>query len=814
MNEHTIRLLQFDRIREELCSYAFTENARDAIRNQGFFADLAELQANLSLAVSYRRCLVRIDELPGLTFPEIRTFLPRLEKEGTVLESTELRALSRYVASALQLKRVIIDTNDDPVLESLAAGMPDLRAICGKIDRLIDDQGELKEKEIPELRAVKGRVRAVQEDIRSLSGSYLSRNDYQGYWNSDLATVKDGRTVLPLKAQFKGRIHGIVHEVSTTGATLFIEPVELVEKNNDLVELDAKYRQEVLRIVRELTREVFRSFDELSLLVHVLTRLDTLHARARYAHIHSCFPAGQTGRARTADGEPSTADGEPSTADGESPTDETGMVLMGARHPLLGKKAVPIDVIMDSESRILIITGPNTGGKTVSLKTVGLLAMMNQFAMEIPAGDGSKLPIYDDVWADIGDEQSIEQSLSTFSGHMQNISRILRSATPGSLILLDELGSGTDPEEGSALAMSFLDRLLQMNVHALITTHHSILKNYGYTRPGVRNASMEFDGENLQPTYRIVLGVPGSSHAIDIARRSGIPRSVVDAARRYLHDEQTDAAGLIRRLTHKEQDIHRRHRILDQELSEVEKQRLALARKEEEITARELELRKGAVSDLDRFVSDTRKRLERLVKELREEQLDREKTRSVKAFLDELSRTVDAESTAVAKKQRGRRDELPVKLAPGVEVLIDDQGKRGTVVRKGRGDTWVVAVGAMKRSMHAYELRAATPSDSGSGPRMDRPSVDVSMVSAGEAAVFELDVRGMRLEEALSAVEHQLDRALIQGISRFGIIHGKGEGVLQNGIHRYLRESPAVDEFHFARPEEGGFGKTEVQLRS
>ncbi|HUX13774.1 MAG TPA: endonuclease MutS2, partial [Spirochaetia bacterium] len=683
--------------------------------------------------------------------------------------------------------------------ESIAAGMPDLRGVCGKIDRVIDEAGELKEKEIPELRAIKGRVRTVQDEIRSLSGSYLSRNEYQSYWNSDVATVKDGRTVLPLKAQFKGRIPGIVHEVSTTGATLFIEPAELVEKNNDLVELDAKYRQEVLRIVRELTREVFRSFDELSLLVRVLTRLDTLHARARYAHIHSCFPARQTGRAKTADVAASP--------------DENGMVLVGARHPLLGKKAVPIDVIMDSESRILIITGPNTGGKTVSLKTVGLLAMMNQFGMEIPAGDGSKLPIYDDVWADIGDEQSIEQSLSTFSGHMQNISRILRNATPGSLILLDELGSGTDPEEGSALAMSFLDRLLRMNVHALITTHHSILKNYGYTRPGVRNASMEFDGENLQPTYRIVLGVPGSSHAIDIAGRSGIPRSVVDAARRYLHDEQTDAAGLIRRLTHKEQDIHRRHRILDQELSEVEKQRLALTRKEEEISARELELRKGAVSDLDHFVSETRKRLERLVRELREEQIDREKTRSVKAFLDELSRAVEVESAAVAGKQRRRREETPVELAPGVEVLIDDKGSRGTLVRKGRGDAWVVAVGAMKRSMHAYELRTAASSAAVMGETEGRPSVDLSMVSTGEAAVFELDVRGMRLDEALSAVERQLDRALMQGISRFGIIHGKGEGVLQNGIHRYLKESPAVDEFHFARPEEGGFGKTEVQLR-
>jgi len=543
----------------------------------------------------------------------------------------------------------------------------------------------------------------------------------------------------------------------------------------------------VLRIVRELTREVARSLPEIEQLLAVMTGIDCLYARARYAHLHTCSVARP------------------------SPAPEDGLVLMGARHPLLGRNVVPIDVIIDNESRILIITGPNTGGKTVSLKTAGLLAMMNQFAMEIPAGEGSTMPIYDDVWADIGDEQSLEQSLSTFSGHMHNISLILRNATPGSLILLDELGSGTDPEEGSALAMAFLDRLLRMNVHALITTHHSILKNYGYTRSGVRNASMEFDGGNLKPTYRILLGVPGSSHAIDIARRSGIPRSVVDAARRYLHDEQTDAAGLIRRLTRKEQDIHRRHRQLDEELSGVEARRAELERREEDLRERELQVRKGAVTDLDRFVSETRRRLERLVKDLREGELTREKTRSVKAFMDELSATVDEEAEKISRSRRARSAEPPGGLEEGVEVILDRQGKRGTIVRKGRGDTWVVAVGAMKLSVPAGELRTVeTPREA---PR-DIATVDLSTLSTGDAAVLELDVRGMRLEEATTAVERQIDRALIQGISRFGIIHGKGEGVLQRGIHEYLRDAAAVEEFHFARPEEGGFGKTEVQLRA
>ncbi len=809
MNEHARKLLQFDRIVDELCEYALTEEGRRGIRTDTVSSAAEDVSRRVGLAAAYRRCL----ELPPsetgspasvpLNFPEISPLLPRLSKEGGVLEPSEMKAISFYVSSAAALKRMLRPGCTDADLLARIDDLPDIPAVPAAIDRLIDDEGELRERDIPELRAIRGQIRSVQNEIRTLSGAYLSRSDFSGYWNSNVATVKDGRTVLPLKAQYKGRIRGIVHEVSTTGATLFVEPPEIVEKNNRLVETEAKYQQEVFRILRELTRRVAAHSPEIGRLVHAMTFLDGLHARARYAQLHVCVRAD------------SSRPGIPER-EGEKGKGRPDLILYSARHPLLGAAVVPVDIVMDHESSILIITGPNTGGKTVSLKTVGLLALMNQFGMEVPVTGSSILPEFDDVFADIGDEQSIEQSLSTFSGHMRNIAEILRGATSNSLILLDELGSGTDPEEGAALAMAVIDRLLTLNVRAMVTTHHSILKNYGYTRDGVSNASMDFDLQSLSPTYRIILGVPGSSHAIDIALRNGIPRATVDAARRNLHDEQTDAAGLIRRLTRKEQDFHRRSRELEQSRAEIEALRAELDSRDEKLRARELELRRGAVADLDRFVSQTRSELERLVRELREGQITRENTREVKAFIDRMDQRVTEQRDQIAVQERERalrqRERTPGDVGPleaGMEVTIGEGGRRGVLVRKARGDMWVVSTGAMKVTLHEYELRRAPRSKEPS-----RPKIDIAVAPREGSAVFELDVRGMRLEEALAAVERQIDLASMQGLSRFAIIHGKGEGILQKGIHDYLRDAAEVEHFEFARPEGGGFGKTHVELRS
>ena len=392
----------------------------------------------------------------------------------------------------------------------------------------------MKEKQIPELAAIRERIRRHRADAdRSVRG-LLEDRDYHAYWQTTIPTQRDGRVVLPLKSQFKGRVKGIVHEMSASGSTLFIEPLEVVETNNAIVQEENLYRLEVRRILRELTAEVSARAGELSLMVEKASFLDTFLARARYALQHACR------RAETSEGEAGIAG---------------CLDLRDARHPLLGPRVVPVSVSAGAENRVLIITGPNTGGKTVSLKMVGLLALMNQFGMEIPAAEGSTLPLFDGIFADIGDEQSIEQSLSTFSAHIGNLSRIVRRVTSRSLVLLDELGAGTDPQEGVALAMALLDHFLAAGCLVLVSTHHGILKNYGATRPGAQNASMGFDRQTLGPTYRILMGVPGESHALEIARRSGLPESVLSSAESYLDDERTDISRLVSNLAERQNKL-------------------------------------------------------------------------------------------------------------------------------------------------------------------------------------------------------------------------------------------------------------------
>jgi len=465
---------------------------------------------------------------------------------------------------------------------------------------------------------------------------------------------------------------------------------------------------------------------------------------------------------------------------------------------------------------VLIITGPNTGGKTVSLKTVGLLALMNQFGLAVPASPGSELPIFGGVYADIGDEQSIEQNLSTFSGHMRNIARILNHADERSLVLLDELGSGTDPEEGGALAMSILDELLERAPYTVVTTHHGRLKHYGFTHDQAANASVEFDPENLRPTYHIIPGVPGSSHAVEVAAQMGILRSVTARARDYLTGEEYDTGRIIRRLTDREQELHQESQLVDEREREIERERKRLRAREEEIDRREADVRSGRLRDLDSWAAETRSRLENLVREVREGELTREKTQAVKRFIADLDDQIEDEREGLARLDEassgrgepvagvpggGARDGQS--LEPGAAVRVRSSGKEGTIQRRGKGSSWIVQVGTVRLPVEEADLEPI-------GRREQVASV--SYASGGAKPDLELDLRGYRLEDALDAVERQVDQALLSGMTDFGIVHGMGEGVLQQGVRDVLRRHPHVVSYEYARPEEGGYGKTNVHL--
>jgi DNA mismatch repair protein MutS2 len=571
--------------------------------------------------------------------------------------------------------------------------------------------------------------------------------------------------------------------VSASGSTLYLEPTDIVEKNNAILEEENRYRREVHRILRELSAKVVAQSGDIQSLVEGVGRLDSLYARARYAVHHKCAPAQIS---------------------------EQKLGLYDARHPLLGKNCVPISVVMGGEYRVLIVTGPNTGGKTVTLKTIGLLAVMNQFGMEIPAREDSSLPIFDNILADIGDEQSIEQSLSTFSAHIVNISRIIRDSSSDSLVLFDELGAGTDPEEGVAIAMGLLDHFIEKGCLCMATTHHGILKNYGYSRRGVENAAMEFDVKNLSPTFRITLGVPGESHALEIARRTGISGQILKSAEQYLNEERGDVAELINRLSEKQRKLlvtEKQQQSREDELREKTRQ---TDLKELRLRQKELELREQGTLELKRFLKDSRKQFEKLVEEMGSGG-SREERKQAGEFLSELAERIEQQEQALETERAELYQRPDLSLERGMEVIIRGTGKHGIVVRKAKADRWIVATDTLRGSFPARDLQPVqSASEVAASTREPMLSISEELHSA--PASFQLDLRGMRLEEALKQVEQQIDRAVLSGMSEFSIVHGMGEGVLQRGIHEYLRSSSQVKDYFFSTPEQGGFGRTVVRL--
>jgi DNA mismatch repair protein MutS2 len=777
MDEHALELLEFPRVLDELAGLCASPVGAELIRGQGFLSDRAALDERLALSLEFRAVLESGVTMPGLDFPELGDSLRMLGKEGLQLEGEELAAIGRWILSGLKLRRLVDTTRPaGGPLAALAAGIPDLAPLSRRIFHVLDPEGTLREKQIPSLAAIRERIRRYRDDADRSLRSIIDEHAGKGYWQTTTPTQRDGRVVLPLKAQHKGKVRGIVHEMSSSGSTVFIEPLEIVEKNNAIVQEENLYRVEMRRILKELTAAVSGQADAIDALVRHVALVDTYQARARYAIQHSC---------RRAEPDPRALD------------------LREARHPLLGSRVVPLSVRVDADQRILIITGPNTGGKTVSLKTVGLMALMNQFGVEIPAAEGSTLPLFDSVFADIGDEQSIEQSLSTFSAHVKNLAGIVREAGPRSLVLLDELGAGTDPQEGVALAMALLDHFMATGCRVLVSTHHGILKNYGATRPGAQNASMGFDRDTFAPTYRILMGVPGESHALEIARRTGMPEGVMAAAFSYLDDERTDISHLVSHLAERHQKLsvaEEEQKALERELME---RRSRAEQKELTLREKELELRRHGLAELRDFIGQARKDWERL----------RGKSGSpdgaeFQRLAASIQARIEEEETMIELERESLAPASSFEVSEGMDVVIARTGRPGRVLRRDKGKRWVVETETLRLSLLPGELRPA--------PKKGRePTVSVQFTAAGQmdTPVLELYLIGMRVEEAMKQVERQVDAAMMHSLKEFSIVHGKGEGKLRTAIHAYLKGLPLVSDFRFSKPEEGGYGKTIVTLK-
>ena len=777
MHDHALALLDFYRIRDDVAGYCLSEEGARSIRAALPSGDQTEVTAAKACTSAVRELFRDVRGTPSGSFAPVDESARIVSKQGACLSVEELWALGMWADAFGSLVRWMSGARHETLAAELAAA-PDLAPVAQAAFRIVGPDGEVKD--LPELREIRSRIRRLNMDIERTTSSFFQDETTRAMLQSDVPTQRDGRTVLAVKAGSKARLKGIVHEVSATGQTVYIEPEALVQKNNELVEEEARYLRELQRVLRETTARLYNFSVAIQTARALCAIFDGLYARARYSHMTDGVFAEESA---------------------------SGIELIRARHPILGSKAVPIDLRMPSGARTLIVTGPNTGGKTVSLKTAGLFALMNQFGLAVPASYGSALPIFDGVWADIGDEQSMDQSLSTFSGHMKAISAIVDGATGRSLVLLDELGSGTDPEEGCAIAMALLDLFIDRGALTLVTTHHGILKNFGYTKEGVLNASVDFDKDTLSPTYRILMGIPGESRALDIARKNGVADEVVDGAGKYLREERTDISALIRGLSDK-------HRELDS-LRDEEKRRLRDAMEEQrkadlkelQLKQRESELRTQGVSELKTLLAESRKTLENLVREVREGELTKAKTQEVKEFLADLEARVEAADRNARLQQRDlKAGSRPLAaIAEGSAVLVLPARRRGRVLRAVKGGKWLVETDALRLTVDEADLESTVELE------QKAPTISIeSSASRSNRAVIELDVRGFRLLEAVTALERQLDAATMEGLTGFSIIHGTGEGVLQQGVRDTLARYPGIKEFHYARPEEGGHGKTIV----
>jgi DNA mismatch repair protein MutS2 len=790
MNSHALQVLQFAEALESVASLASSAAGRAGVCALRPSTRLQEIEEELLGVAEAADLLRRKPEWGMPAIPEIEGSLQRLRVEGSMWEGAELRAAATLMASGAAARDFLAEQEDTPRLHALVETLWDSRPVRGEITRAIGEDGEVLDDASPLLAR-------VRREIRSLRGRLVRRlEDFMASLPSEhrvsdaSVTVREGRYVIPVRREGRGSVGGLVHGESATGGTLFVEPPLALEHMNRLRELEGEEEREVRRILRELTGRLRPHRQELGALAVALTRLDTLYARGRYAARHDAvLPAlGGDGAVRVVRG----------------------------RHPLLlaqGAPVVPFDLELDPEQRTLLVSGPNTGGKTVLLKAVGLIALLAQSGIIPPVAAGTRLPLFLEVFADIGDEQSIEASLSTFSAHLRNLAETLDGADRSSLVLVDEIGSGTDPTEGAALARAILLELTGRGALTVATTHLGQLKLLASEDPRVVNASLEFDADRLEPTYRLLVGMPGRSYGLAIARRLGLPPRLLEEAEAALPEGERDVGRLLL-------ELEARERQLTERLAEVEAReresadRLAQAEKRQaELSARAEDAERRARQQARDLLLAARQEVEQAIQEVRgaassSEALE-EAARGARRRVEEAARRQREKAPAPGRtKARAvpRRGLAPV--AAGERVRVLSLGRTGTVLEL-RDDRATVETGGMRLQLPVSDLEPAPEQESG----RSEPRRAVARTSFEADARTEVDLRGMRVDEMELVLERALDAAVVSGLPVLRIIHGMGTGALRARVGEMVAADPRIASARAGERGEGGIGVTVVELR-
>ena len=791
MNKKGLKVLEYNKIIELLSSQAGSAMAKEKLASLHPSDNEAVIKEGLAETTEAVNVIIRKGSLPVGQIYDIENAMHLARKGGSLTMRQLLQVLYNLKVASNVVTFLKSDLPPLPIINGMAEVIVTFPRLAERIDRCILSEDEMADSASPELRNIRRDIVRQNDAIRNRLNSIINSGDSRAHLQDAIVTMRDGRYVVPVKAENRAKVPGIVHDQSGSGATLFIEPQAVVELNNKLRELELAEKAEIERILAELSSNVAEHFHDIMNNQKLLIDLDVIFAKGKLSAMMQA----------------------------EEPTiDEDGCLdLREARHPLIDpKKVVPINVSIGKEYDTLVITGPNTGGKTVTLKTIGLLAMMCQSGLHIPAAETSRMPVYKDIFADIGDEQSIEQSLSTFSSHMRNTVELVEKAETGTLVLLDELGAGTDPTEGAALAIAILERLALQGATTVATTHYNELKKYAISTPGVENASMEFNVETLSPTYRLSIGVPGKSNAFEISKKLGLPEeiihrandllekgdiefedvlSAIEADKKKAETERDEAAALAESMRRQQEDLHRREKILEKREREALQKAKEEARaiiKEAKDTAAEVQKELRQLSKVQ-SLGERNKRLEKGKRRLKEAEA---------GYQDGIVREVNENPVSI--------DE--VRVGDKVKLLTLDQEAEVLSLPDEKGDL-MVKVGIMKVNINVSDLMMINEKKSRKNGGNSRSSYGNLYRSKAMAVSSSVNVVGKNLEDASMEVEKYLDDAYMAGLKEVTVIHGRGAGILKEGLAQLFRRSKLVASFRKGSYNEGGDGVTVVKLK-
>ena len=819
LSHTSARVLEFDSLRDLLSGYASSPLGRGLIANLAPSTDCEWIEDQQQLTTEireFRRVGGRFD-FSGLL--DVSRLVEKSRIAGAALEITDIRDVVLVVDRAAEWREIALSPPAAMKLEwrtvaRLSSGITDFTEFLRAFRNKILPDGTLDDKASPELARIRREIEKQRRSIQESLRGYLRRLSEGGTLQDELVTIRGERFVIPVKVEQKRRVQGVVHGASSSGQTVFVEPLETIEQNNELVRLLDEEQAEVHRILVDMTSRIGRHTGPILAAVDVLSELEWQFAKARFAEEYNCVPVVLSAQESRGDDRP-----RPSAAS------KARLLLIKARHPLLernlkakGDHVVPTTIELEGEAQELVITGPNTGGKTVVLKTIGLLALMAQTGIPIPA-DRAELPVFDAVLADIGDYQSIEQNLSTFSAHVTNIDFISRTATAQSLVLLDELGSATDPEEGAALAVAIAEHFRRMGCCTIISTHHTSLKVFGANTAGVINASVGFDEATLQPTYELKIGVAGASAGINIAQRLGLNPTIIEAARARLGSQTRDVGQFLDRLHSQLRDVETERLRLRTREDEVQREKASLAvegKREQQAKVKEMEKK------LDSLLRDFEYHAREMVNAIQDrtvaQKLSKDAERRIsklrREFREQFDSAVVAHTTGADQGDPHAQPQLVKDVSEGDTVKLKSVGRPAVISRRIDDNHFEVEIGAMKMKIARDDIANVLVNASDSPVKAARArGISVSLESENQSVPSEINVIGRTVDDATREVEKFVDRAFLAGLPRVRVVHGSGMGILRKALRQYLQKHPHVESVTEPPQNEGGGGATVIELR-